>query len=140
MTHNLIKLQIKFIKPLNFSFITVEKFMIYPAVRFLRSDTEVIRNKCHFTEYHMTLSRGRGFKNLLRLLCERIYYLIKPICVYIFKLPDEVFTHLERNFVFCWVLELHINRILTKNNPKRLSKLVGVIGYIFLGTDFLRAQ
>ena len=102
--------------------------MIYPAVRFHRSDTEVIRNKCHFTEYHMTLSRGRGFKNQLCLLCERIYYLIKPNCVYIFKLPDEVFTHLERNFVFRWVLELHTNRIFDKK------------AIYFLGNDFLKAQ
>ena len=92
MTHNFIKLQIKLIKPLNFElfiFVTVETYIKQYVF------SEAIRNECHFTEYHMTLSRGRGFKNLLCLLCERIYNLMKPICVYIFIRTRQEF-HLRR--------------------------------------------
>ena len=112
MTHNFIKLQIKLIKPLNFElfiFVTVETYIKQYVF------SEAIRNECHFTEYHMTLSRGRGFKNLLCLLCERIYNLMKPICVYISIGPDESFTYVE-NPSLQGVKNQNSQKVFGKNN------------------------
>ena len=124
MTHNFIKLQIKLIKPLNFIFITVETYI----KQYVFSET--IRKECHFTEYHMTLSRGRGFRNLLYLLCERIYNLMKSICVYIFIGPGESFTYME-NLSFLWVQNQNSQKVFDKNNRHLFSKFIGHVVYIY---------